>query len=279
MGTKIIVICGVLVVAIILFGLFRLWWLRKCYDKARAEHKDVSEREQMVLADKLLKTYSKARSITWKYMGIAFAVIAILGTAIWGFDRLTKVSNAQKEQAEVEKSEEGSGKGLFYYFSYDGNLERFIENRKEKLEKAQAEYQEVVQNLAKAKQSGDLVKVTKYNIELNQAKETLQVAQIDYNNLEVFDFRLNLHYFGFGLLSIMIVSLLLSFVDIESTDNASLEFNAFCLFWLSIIAIVALVLARFVSFVSVICFLLLICNIFVFIKNRKRIVEASKNKY
>ena len=274
METKVIIICGILIVAVFLLGLFRLWWLRKCYDKARTEKRDVLPSEQMALADKLLKTYSKARSTTWKSMGIALAVIAILGTAVWGFNRIAQTTKAEKEQAKVEEREEGSGKGLFYYFSYDANLERFIENRKEKLEKAQAEYQEAAQNLTKAKQSGDLTQITKCNIKLKKLKEELVWAQTDYNNLEGFDFRLNLHYFGFGLLSIVIVFLLLSFVDIESTDNTSIEFNVFCLFWISVFSVVALVCARFVSFVSVICFLLLICNIWFFIKNRERIAEA-----
>ena len=205
----------------------------------------------------------------WKCMGIVLVVIAILGCGVWSVVQAYKAENI----------EEGANKGLFYYFSYDANLERFIKNRKEKLDKAQAEYQEAAQNLTKARQSGDLLQITKYNIKLKDLQEDLALAQTDYNNLEVFDFVLHLHYFGFGLLCVMIVFFLLDFVDIKSTNNASIEFSAFFLFWISIIAIAALVGAHFVSFVSVIIFLLLICNIFVFIKNRKRIAEASKSKY
>ena len=51
----------------ILLGWFRLRGLRKCYDKARAEKRDILEREQMALADKLQKTYDKSKVATLKY--------------------------------------------------------------------------------------------------------------------------------------------------------------------------------------------------------------------
>ena len=177
MGTTII-ICGILFVVTILLGLFRLRWLRKCYDKARAEKRDILEREQMALADKLQKTYDKSKVAMLKYMVIAPVVIAILGTAVWGINRIVVAQKAEKELVKVEEQSKAkeeksvsetkySVKSLFYYFSYDGNLERFVANRKNKLDQAEAEYQAVVQKLDKAKRSGDMAKVTKYSIEYN----------------------------------------------------------------------------------------------------------------
>ena len=178
MEMKIIILCGILLVATFLLGMFRLWWLRKCYDKARAEKKNVLEREQKALALKQLDTYYKAKAATWKCIGIAFVVIVILGGAVWGIGRIVQAHKAEKEQAKVEKSDESSGKGLFYYFSYEGNLERYMEHRKEVYNEILFSIQETEEKIQKAKASGDKSEeiiqeslLKKFKNNLNEAKE------------------------------------------------------------------------------------------------------------
>ncbi len=189
MGTKIIIICGILALATILLGLFRLWWLRKCYDKARAEKKDVLGREQLAFADKLLKNYDEARATTWKYMGIALAVIAILGTAVWGFSRIAHAPKAEKKLVKVEKMEESSDKGFFYYFSYEGNLERFTERRKEVYDKILFSIQKTEDRLQIAKVVGDKSEeilqealLKKLKDDLDKAKEKTESDLLNFND-------------------------------------------------------------------------------------------------
>lgn len=189
MGTKIIIICGILIVMTILLGWFRLRGLRKCYDKARAEKRDILEREQMALADKLRRTYDKSKVATLKYMVIAPVVIAILGTAVWGINRIVVAQKAEKELVKVEKIEESSDKGFFYYFSYDANLERYTEHRKEVYDKILFSIQEVEEKIQKAKASGDkseemaqesLLKKLKYN--LNEANAETDNGLLSFDN-------------------------------------------------------------------------------------------------
>ena len=263
MEMKIIIICGILVLAAILLGLLRFWWLRKCYDKARAEKKDVLERELMARADNLLKTYSKARSATWKNMGIAVAVIAILGTAVWGIGRIVQAYKAENEQAKVEKSEEDSGKGFFYYFSTDANLERFVKNRTDELNKARAAYFEANQNLTKARQSGDLAQITKYSLKVDKAENQLDSAQHRYDNLKEFGGNFGIHCFGFGFLAIclFVLSLILAFSD----DEDNLGFSSFFSFFFDFVAIISLIFSFFATWRLLVILLLLICNILIFI--------------
>ena len=198
MEMKIIIICGILVLAAILLGLLRFWWLRKCYDKARAEKKDVLERELMARADNLLKTYSKARSATWKIMGIAVAVIAILGTAVWGFNRIAQAPKAEKEQAKVEeqvKPETEVSLSLFGWFtsrfSYDKALAYHTEKVYSAKEKALAKYKEGEKILQSAQEQGNakaefiaITKLVKTKLDLDEAEKNVKEIPMFYAKWE-----------------------------------------------------------------------------------------------
>ncbi len=193
METKIIIICGFLLVATVLLGWLRLWWLRKCYDKARAEHKEVSEREQLALADKQLRTFNKARSATWKYMGIALVVIAILGTAVWGVDRISKASRAEKEQAKLEeqvKPEKEVSLSLFGWFisrfSYDKALEYHTEKAYSAKEKALAKYKEFESLLQSEQKQGNAKATSIAMAKLVEAKFNLDEAEQKVNEIPEF---------------------------------------------------------------------------------------------
>lgn len=289
MGTKIIIICGILIVMTILLGWFRLRGLRKCYDKARAEKRDILEREQMALADKLRRTYDKSKVATLKYMVIAPVVIAILGTAVWGINRIVVAQKAEKELVKVEEQSKAkeeksvsetkySVKSLFYYFSYDGNLERFVANRKNKLDQAEAEYQAVVQKLDKAKRSGDMVKVTKYSIEYIDVCDDWESAKVDYSNLQDFSFNFTMHRFVYGVLIFLLLFFGLGWFACCSGE-VEFEDIAFATCWsilLSFIAVVALIFGFFMSWWSLITAVLVLFHVFVLVLKRKAIAEAIK---
>lgn len=268
MGTKIIIICGILVVATILLGLFRLWWLRKCYDKARAEKKDVLGREQLAFADKLLKTYDEARATTWKYMGIALAVIAILGTAVWGFSRIAHAPKAEKKLVKVEKMEESSDKGFFYYFSYEGNLERFTERRKEVYDKILFSIQKTEDRLQIAKAVGDKSEeilqealLKKLKDDLDKAKEKTESDLLNFNDdREKIIF---LHLLG----AVVLVLLSLGIVFANSYGKSFFITSSFTL---SAVGGISSIFVEWVSWAVPIFGIVVIVNIFLVCKNWKK---------
>ena len=281
MEMKIIILCEILGIMTFLLGLFRLRWLRKCYDKARAEKKDVLEREQKALAFKQLETYYKAKAATWKSMGIAVAVFVILGGAVWGIGRIVQVYKAEKEQAKVEKQVDVQAKvesslfqDFFHYFSYDANLERFVKNRQEGLNKARAEYFEANQNLTKARQSGDLAQITKYSLKVDDAEHNLDSAQFRYDNLNNFEGHLGDHRLGFWLLAIFLFVFGLYFAFVN--DEEGLMVSSFFSVFFVAIAIFSLIFSFFATWLSWLTLLLIICNILIFIKRRKKIFKAWK---
>ena len=189
METTIIIICVILVLATILLGLFRLCWLRKCYNKAQSEKKDVLPSEQMAIADQQLKTYDKARSTTWKSMGIALAVIAILGTAVWGFDHIAQTSKAGKEQAKVEVASEESSSCLDYlaiYFDKEKAFRYYGKKVTKAYQEAQAEYDIVQKNLQKAQAENNETEIVIQNALLQDVQNVLNKAEQDKKNFSSF---------------------------------------------------------------------------------------------
>ena len=198
MEMKIIILCGILALAAILLGLFRLRWLRKCYNKAQAEKKDVLEREQMARADKLLKTYDKSRSATWKSMGIAVAVFVILGGAVWGIGRIAQAHKAEKKQAKVEKQvkpETEVSLSLFGWFtsrfSYDKALAYHTEKVYSAKEKALTKYKEGEKILQSAQEQGNAkaesiatTKLVEAKLDLDEAEEKVKEIPMFYAKWE-----------------------------------------------------------------------------------------------
>ena len=189
----------------------------------------------------------------WKWMSIALVVIAISGIGVWSVVQAYKAEN----------NEDSANKGLFYYFSYDANIERFIEDRKEKLDKAQAEYQKIVKNLEEAKQSGDLIQVTKNNIKKDDAQNDLDWAQYRYDNLNHFKNIFWWHCFGFMFLAVWFVvsGLVLAFTEDPFSGTAKIM-----LIVGGVITLLSLIFGLFVSWRSLLTLVLLICNILIFIK-------------
>ena len=188
MGTTII-ICGILFVVTILLGLFRLRWLRKCYDKARAEKKDVLEREQKALAYNKFKTYDEVKSATLKYMGVTLAVIAILGTAVWGFNHIAQASKAEKEQAKVAPSSEESSSWLDYlaiYFDKEKAFRYYGKVVTKEYQEAQAEYATVKKNLQKAQAENNETEIVIQNALLQEAQKVLNKAEQNKKNFSSF---------------------------------------------------------------------------------------------
>ena len=216
-------------------------------------------------------------------------VIAILGTAVWGINRIVVAQKAEKELVKVEEQSKAkeeksvsetkySVKSLFYYFSYDGNLERFVANRKNKLDQAEAEYQAVVQKLDKAKRSGDMVKVTKYSIEYNDVCDDWESAKVDYSNLQDFSFNFTMHRFVYGVLIFLLLFFGLGWFACCSGE-VEFEDIAFATCWsilLSFIAVVALIFGFFMSWWSLITAVLVLFHVFVLVLKRKAIAEAIK---
>ncbi len=186
-------------------------------------------------------------------MGIVLVVIAILGCGVWSVVQAYKAENI----------EEGANKGLFYYFSYDANLERFIKNRKEKLDKAQAEYQKIVKNLEKAKQSGDLIQVTKNNIKKDDAKNDLDWAQYRYDNLNHFKNIFWWHCFGLMFLAVWFV---VSGLGLAFTEDPFWGTAKIMLVVGGVITLLSLIFGLFVSWRSLLTLLLIICNILILIR-------------
>ena len=205
-------------------------------------------------------------------------VIAILGGAVWGIGRIAQANKTEKEQAKVEKSEASSGKGLFYYFSCDANLERFIVKLNNKLVKAQTEYQEAVQNLDKAKQSGDLIQVMKCKVKLQYAEKNLASAQADYNNVEEFYFNFAIYILGHLFLDVLLIICgyyLFAFCrgkdKSEKPDPGSFFSKLF-----SGMGIVSLVFGLFMSWISLLTLFLVLFNVFFLWKRRKIIAEEIR---
>ena len=130
-------------------------------------------------------------------------------------------------------------------------------------DKAQAEYQKIVKNLEEAKQSGDLIQVTKNNIKKDDAQNDLDWAQYRYDNLNHFKNIFWWHCFGFMFLAVWfaVSGLVLAFTEDPFSGTAKIM-----LIVGGVITLLSLIFGLFVSWRSLLTLVLLICNILIFIK-------------
>ncbi len=245
METKSIIICGILALATILLGLFRLWWLRKCYDKARAEKKDVLQSEQIAIADKQRKTYDKARATTWKYMGIALAVIAILGTAVWGFNRIAQAQKAEKKLVNIEECYEESSSWLDYlaiYFDKEKAFRYYGKKVTKAYQEAQAEYDIVQKNLQKAQAENNETEIVIQKALLQDVQNVLNKAEQNKKDFSSFPekWRLNSN-FNWWILAEIICGAFLFYLLRTKKKNGWL----FSMFFISAFFLIGCLIAGF----------------------------------